>query len=116
VRTLELVIVESPYQGDRERNLTYLRACLKDCLLRGEAPFASHGLYTQPGVLRDEVIKERALGIEAGFAWRKACGKTAVYVDLGYSTGMELGIANATLLGHVIVYRKLGPPWSEDDR
>ncbi len=43
------VIVESPYAGATariiERNERYLRACLRDCLLRGEAPFASHGLF-----------------------------------------------------------------------
>lgn len=38
------VIIESPYHGNVERNLRYLRACLRDSLLRGEAPFASHGL------------------------------------------------------------------------
>jgi hypothetical protein len=54
-----LVVVESPYAGNIERNLRYLRACMADCLRRGEAPFASHGLYTQPGVLRDELPKDR---------------------------------------------------------
>lgn len=49
------VIIESPYAGDVDANLTYLRACLRDCLLRGEAPFASHGLYAQPGVLDDAI-------------------------------------------------------------
>lgn len=48
-----LVIIESPYAGDVDRNLEYLRAAMRDCLKRGEAPFASHALYTQPGVLDD---------------------------------------------------------------
>lgn len=65
------VYVESPYgSNDPEtirRNIEYARACLCDCLLRGEAPFASHLLYTQ--VLRDEVPEERELGMEAGFSW-----------------------------------------------
>ncbi len=50
---MEAVILESPYGGtpeEVERNVKYARACLRDCLLRGEAPFASHLLYTQPGV------------------------------------------------------------------
>jgi hypothetical protein len=33
--------------------------CLHDCLEPGEAPFASHLLYTQPGVLCDGVANER---------------------------------------------------------
>lgn len=40
-----LVLLESPYAGYVERNLAYARACARDCLLRGEAPFASHLLY-----------------------------------------------------------------------
>lgn len=67
------VYVESPYGSSDlkiiERNVAYARACIRDCILRGEAPFASHLLYTQDGVLCDEVPEERELGMEAGFAW-----------------------------------------------
>ncbi len=63
------VVLESPYNGDVEANTTYARACVRDCLKRGEAPIASHLLFTQPGILKDEVPEERRLGMEAGFAW-----------------------------------------------
>lgn len=43
------VMVDSPFAGDVERNIAFARACLRDCLIRGEAPFASHLLYAQPG-------------------------------------------------------------------
>lgn len=85
---MRLVIVESPYAGDVERNVTYARRALTDCLLRGEAPFASHLLYTQPGVLRDEVVAERKLGIAAGFAWARGADAVAFYLDYGWSPGM----------------------------
>jgi hypothetical protein len=62
------VILESPYAGDVEANMRYARAAMRDSLMRGEAPFASHLLYTQEGVLLDSVPEERTLGIEAGFA------------------------------------------------
>lgn len=104
------VIVESPYAGDFERNLAYLRACMHDCLMRGEAPFASHGLYTQPNVLDDGHPAQRQLGIDAGFAWRVVADKTVVYTDLGVSSGMRLGIEHATSMGHPIEYRSL-PGW-----
>jgi hypothetical protein len=104
-----LVIVESPYAGDVEANLDYLRACLRDCLTRGEAPFASHGLYTQPGVLRDQVPDERELGILAGFYWRPAAQKTVVYTDRGFSGGMRAGIAHAEAIGQPVEYRTLAP-------
>jgi hypothetical protein len=107
------VIVESPYAGDIEKNMRYVRACMRDCLLRGEAPFASHALYTQEGVLRDEIPEERTHGITAGFAWREAADLTVVYMDLGVSKGMEYGIAHATELGHPIERRYLGEGWDK---
>lgn len=107
------VIVESPYAGDVEKNLRYVRACMRDCLLRNEAPFASHAIYTQAGVLDDLVPEERSHGINAGFAWREAADLTVVYTDLGTSRGMEYGIAHAKELGHPIEYRTLGGQWSQ---
>lgn len=101
------VIVESPYAGDVELNTRYVRACLRDCLLRGEAPFASHAIYTQLGVLRDELPEERKHGIAAGFAWRGAADATVVYMDLGVSDGMRHGVAHADKIGHPIEYRRL---------
>jgi hypothetical protein len=118
---MKLVIVETPYAGanggtdwahdDVQRNLRYLRACMRDCLLRGEAPYASHALYTQPGVLRDAVAEERALGIRAGFAWRLAAASTVFYLDLGESRGMTAGREHAIKLGHSIAERRLGGEW-----
>lgn len=102
-----LVIVESPYNGDVERNLRYLRACMHDCFLRGEAPFASHGLYTQPGVLRDDVPGERELGIAAGLVWGLKADRTVVYTDLGVTSGMLQGMAHAKLNGRPIELRTL---------
>ena len=102
------VIVESPYAGDVEANLTYLRACLRDCLMRGEAPFASHALYTQPGVLDDNDPEQRIRGIQAGFCWRELAAKTVVYTDRGFSSGMRYGIAHAQDLNHPVEYRELG--------
>ena len=108
---MKRVIIESPYAGNIEWNVRYLRACMRDCLLRGEAPFASHGLYTQPAVLRDEVPEERQHGIDAGFAWRSVADLTVVYTDLGMSGGMKHGVDHAQKLGHPIEYRTLGENW-----
>lgn len=85
---LRLVILESPFAGDIERNLRYARACLHDCLLRGEAPIASHLLYTQPGVLNDDVPQERQWGINAGLAWGRVAQAAVFYTDLNWSNGM----------------------------
>jgi len=104
---MRLVIIESPYAGDIERNVEYARACVRDSLSRGEAPIASHLLYTQPGILRDEVPEERMWGIDAGLAWRKVAEATAVYTDLGISKGMEYGITTAKKHGLVVEYRTI---------
>jgi len=107
-----LVIVESPFAGDVERNLAYCRAAMADCLRRNEAPFASHALYTQPGVLDDQDEDQRARGILAGFSWRSCADATVVYCDRGISTGMAKGIDHARSIGSPLEYRWLGAPWS----
>lgn len=102
---MDRVIIESPFAGDVEANLKYLRKCMRDCLLRGESPYASHGLYTQPGVLNDDVPAEREHGIQAGFVWREASERSVVYCDQGVSRGMVYGIKHAAEMGHPIEYR-----------
>lgn len=104
---MRLVIIESPYAGDVEANVTYARACVRDSLLRGEAPIASHLLYTQPGILRDDVPDERAWGINAGLAWRKVAELSAVYTDMGISSGMRYGIEAAGKAGVTVEYRRI---------
>jgi hypothetical protein len=139
---MRLVVVESPYAGKASkwwgplapvvrwmrtrRNVKYARAALRDCLVRGEAPFASHLLYTQPGVLRDHVPAERAHGIEAGFAWAEGSTWSAggpqpiadrvIYSDRGVSSGMRAGIDHAERIGQRVVWRPPLAGWSVEDR
>lgn len=103
------VVLESPYAGDVERNVRYARACVRDSLLRGEAPIASHLLYTQPGILNDNVPAEREQGIAAGLAWLAAAEASVVYIDLGISRGMAHGIATARAAGLPVEMRRLPP-------
>lgn len=106
---MRLVIVESPYAGDIEANVAYARACIRDALTRGEAPIASHLLYTQPGILRDDVPAERAQGVGAGLAWYRVADAAVVYTDRGISRGMETGIAAAKAAGKPVEFRTLSP-------
>lgn len=107
---MELVIIESPYAGDVEKNIAYARAAVKDCLSRGEAPYASHLFFTQEGLLDDAVPEERRLGIQAGLAWGKAAAKTVIYADLGMSEGMHQGFDRAIEEGRPIEFRSI-PGW-----
>jgi len=107
VHEMILVIIESPFAGDIEKNIKFARACMRDSLSRGEAPLASHLLYTQEGILRDSIPEERKWGIEAGLAWGKKAAKTIVYTNLGISGGMHKGIERAKNEGREIEYREL---------
>lgn len=102
------VIIESPYAGDVEANVDYARQCVRDSVHRGEAPIASHLLFTQPGILDDDDPAERQLGIDAGLAWRSVAEATVVYIDRGISRGMQYGIAVAERDGIPVEYRTLG--------
>lgn len=112
-----LVIVESPYAGtgswwlprlwSRWRNIRYARAAVRDCVLRGEAPIASHLLLTQPGILNDDDPLERKLGIGLGHEWMRACDAVVFYVDRDFSRGMNYGKSAAKLAGKPIEYRRL---------
>ncbi|MBD8687053.1 MULTISPECIES: DUF7768 domain-containing protein [unclassified Rhizobium] len=106
---MRLVILESPFAGDVDSNVDYARACVRDSLSRGEAPIASHLLYTQPGILNDDVPSERKWGIDAGLAWRSVADASVVYTDRGISTGMQYGIQAALDAGRTVEYRSLYP-------
>lgn len=89
---MKKIAIESPYAGDVERNVRYAKACVRDCLKRGEAPYASHLFFTQDGLLDDTVPEERKLGMEAGKVWEVAAELTVVYTDLGMSGGMKWAV------------------------
>lgn len=81
-------MVESPLSGDFDRNRRYAVAIMRDCLLNhGEAPYASHLLYTQ--MLDDENVDERRLGMEAGIDRARARGAEIVYRSLPDWEDME---------------------------
>lgn len=111
IKDKKLVIVESPFSGDTHKHIKYLRACLRDCVLRGESPYASHGLLTQEGVLNDDIDGERNLGVNLGFQWHEVADYMVVYTDLGISEGMSLGMANAAKRGLPILTRRI--MWNE---
>ncbi len=115
---MKTVVVESPFEGGTPRevdNVVYLRRCLADCFRRGEAPFASHGLY--PGVLDDTVPDERTLGIRAGWAIAHQLDAWAWYLDRGLTRGMIAGfqfsfevlhLMDAHLLNDTRLFRRFG--------
>lgn len=104
------VIVESPFAGGFA-NVKYSRECIRDCIDRGESPFASHLLYTQKGVLNDQIPEERARGIATAHAWLEVADYVVVYMDMGVSPGMIRGIVKAVQMGKKVKMR-----WIKEDR
>lgn len=106
---MKRVIIESPFRGEnayqQERNRIYAQECMKDSILRGEAPFLSHLLYTQ--VLNEDKPEERILGIELGLFWGECADITAVYTDNGITEGMRYGMDNSIRHNRPIEYRTL---------
>jgi hypothetical protein len=126
---VDFVVVESPFATSflnlrresgaewtkeltQEVNVRYARACLHDCLTRHqEAPYASHLLYTQEGVLDDDIPAERDLGIRAGLQIGRAAKRRVFYVDRGFSRGMVWGLRFALDIEQPCEIRRLGGEW-----
>lgn len=110
---MKLVVIESPLSAPTregiEENKKYAKACMLNSLRRGEAPYASHLLFDQPGLLDDLSPSERTLGMQAGFAWGDRADLVTVYVDRGVSHGMVLGCIRARECKQTIEYRSLMP-------
>ena len=118
LKSTKFVDIESPYSApttaEIKRNIRYARAAVRDCLLRGETPYASHLFFTQTGILDDNIAEDRILGINAGkYIIQKLGAMTVVYADLGISKGMEFGIALAKNDGRKIEFRSLGKEWED---
>lgn len=108
---MKRVIIESPYAGEIDRNVEYARICMLDSVSRGEAPIASHLIYTQPGILKDEIPEERKTGIECGFAWWNVADVIVFYEDLGWSKGMLAAKERAETQGRNYHVRRLFNRW-----
>jgi len=128
---MKLVVIESPLCGRppercptflrplvervlRERNRHFAFACMRFELAKGNAPYASHVTFDQPGLLEDSKPEQRALGIAVGQAWSAVGNSRSFFETRGMSGGMLLGEANAKAAGqarhywfHVDGYRPL---------
>lgn len=99
------VVLESPYAGDLELNVAYLKKALRHALSVGDAPIASHRMF--PGILDDDDKPQRALGMLAGHAWIEVAEAMVVYADLGVSPGMRGAIEIAERHGVKVEYRRI---------
>lgn len=110
-RQLEFVIGlrEEKVREAEAQHLRYLKALARHAFSQGFAPFSSHALFTQ--WLDDHNAEERTQGIQAGFAWAEGVQVVLVGVDLGVSTGMELGLKLHRQAGREVREVHLGADW-----
>jgi len=101
-----VVVIESPFAGDVDRNIAYGLRCVRWSLDHGEAPSAGHLLYTR--VYDDADPAQREAGIRAHLAHIPRAESVIVYVDYGISPGMDRGIALAMACGVPIIRRSIG--------
>lgn len=106
ITDIPLVVVESPYRGLTVAEAEgYAEAACWDCMKRGEAPFASHLLYTR--FLDDRDPRQRELGMIFGRAWIKIADLMVVYEDYGISEGMKIAMELAEKLQVDVQLRKI---------
>lgn len=100
------IVIESPFKATEEHSnevhRAYLERCLRDAVLRGETPYASHKMLTDAFNDCDPV--ERRIGINAGLAMARqlvlaGTAQAIFYIDYGWGEGMH---------GARDLYQKLG--------
>lgn len=98
---MNVVIIESPYSGDIERNIRYAQEAMTDSRKRGEIPIVPHLLWTQHHLapnyfVHDNDPKYEVCGRETSInhikELRRRADKVVFYIDYGYSSGMEIGL------------------------
>jgi len=117
--SLQCVLLETPSSGNENSTIyeKYAKACLRDSLLRNEAPFSAYLLYKQPGIISEDSSIEKTRSIEAELSWSKVCSKVVVYNDYGISYDMKKNIENALKeKDHIVEYRSLGDPFFKPTR
>lgn len=111
-----LVVVESPWRGLANKRLPdpyakskhYLRQCLRDCLVRGEIPWASHAVLAWTRALYEEDADQRAEGIQVCKDMiQHHAQKVVLYVDFGITTGMHEALIWARMHGKPTEERRI---------
>jgi hypothetical protein len=104
------IYVCSPFKGDPENNVKRAREYCRDVILEGLdnmqiwIPMAPHAYFTQ-GILDDNSIDERNVGIAMGLDWLKLCDEIWVYDQP--TTGMAIEIGYASCNGIKVVYKNV---------
>ena len=82
-----IVLIESPYSGDIQRNSEYARRAMLHVIEQGHTPIVPHLLY--PQVLDDSDPMQREMALEMCRELRDSADEAWFFVDYGISPGME---------------------------
>ena len=97
----KIIYVASPYAGDVEQNLAFVKAACLDVIGQGHTPIAVHLLY--PQFLDDNSPVEREIGLQLGRNILRCCDELWAYGGR-ISTGMQAEIAAAQAMGIPVQY------------
>jgi hypothetical protein len=103
----KLVCIESPWRNFALAR-PYLSACIRDAVMRGEVPIASHAMFCVASDFNDEVDADRALGLTAARVMIQNCQLVAVYCDHGISEGMRRAMEFAFSINKPVETRRIG--------
>lgn len=95
--SVSVVMIESPYSGDIDRNVRYLSLATLHSGTLGELPYSSHSYMTHPRAKNFFVsdydpkwdVWTRDQAIERSHVMRHRCDRTVFYTDLGWSSHMK---------------------------
>lgn len=121
---MKLVAVESPFGSPDpkilRRNVLYARMCIRDSLERPgvlrEAPWCSHLVYPQPGILDEQDPQGRRAGLDISGAWGDRAACRAVYEDLGLTSGVLEALDRAKAQGQRVARRRLREDLADEFR
>lgn len=82
-----IILVESPYSGDIQRNSEYARRAMLHVIEQGHTPIVPHLLY--PQVLDDSDPEQRETALQMCAELRRVAHEVWFFVDYGSSSGME---------------------------
>jgi hypothetical protein len=84
----------------------YAKKCVQDSIKRGEAPFAGQLFYLN--FLNDKVPIEKDVSLISHMSWITVADLVAVYIDMGISASMQMGVNVAMIKNKRLEYRTIG--------
>lgn len=102
-KAFTVVILESPYSGDIDRNVAYLQRAMHDARTRGEVVIAPHMMWTQHHLCPTHYVSDydakyevpnggREIALQQIHELRRRADLIVFYMDYGMSSGMRDGM------------------------